>query len=50
MAILLKTTKQIEAQIDLFLDIVSDSALLFQLGMDDYLNERNELFEVVAVS
>jgi len=45
MALLLKTTKQIEAQLDQFLDIVSDAAMLFQLGMEDYLLERNAQFE-----
>ena len=45
MAILLKTTKLIEAQIDQFLDILSDSALLYYKGIEDYLQERFEQFE-----
>ncbi len=45
MAILLKTTKVIEAQIDQFLDILSDAALLYMKAMEDYLSERFEQFE-----
>jgi uncharacterized protein len=45
MAILLKTTKVIEAQLDQFLDILSDTALLYQKGIEDYLAERFEQFE-----
>lgn len=45
MAQLLKTTKFIEAQIDAFLDIVSDSATLFQLAMEDYILGRIDQFE-----
>ncbi len=45
MPLLLKTTKFIETQIDQFLDVVSDAALLFQLGMDDYLQDRVSQFE-----
>ena len=45
MAILLKTTKVIEAQLDQFLDILSDTALFYQKGIEDYLNERFEQFE-----
>lgn len=45
MALLLKTTKFIETQIDQFLDVVSDAALLFQLGMEDYLQNRVNQFE-----
>ncbi len=45
MALVLKTTKFVESQIDTFLDVVSDSALLFQLGMEDYLAERIPQFE-----
>ncbi|HOH46753.1 MAG TPA: DUF47 family protein [Candidatus Cloacimonadota bacterium] len=45
MALLLKTTKFIESQIDAFLDIVSDSATLFQLAVEDYLLDRHEQFE-----
>jgi hypothetical protein len=45
MALLLKTTRFVESQIDTFLDVVSDSALLFQLGMEDYLHSRSAQFE-----
>lgn len=45
MALVLKTTKFVESQIDTFLDVVSDSALLFQLGVEDYLQGRFEQFE-----
>ena len=45
MALVLKTTKFVESQIDSFLDVVSDSALLFQLGVEDYLLGRYEQFE-----
>jgi predicted phosphate transport protein (TIGR00153 family) len=45
MAILLKTTKVIEAQLDQFLDILSDTALLYRKGIEDYLAERFEQFE-----
>jgi predicted phosphate transport protein (TIGR00153 family) len=45
MALVLKTTKFVESQIDTFLDVVSDSALLFQLGVEDYLLGRTAQFE-----
>jgi len=45
MPLILKTTRFVETQIDLFLDVVSDAAILFQLAMDDYLKERNDQFE-----
>ncbi len=45
MALILKTTRFIESQIDNFLDIVSDSATTFQLAVEDYLNGRTEQFE-----
>lgn len=45
MALVLKTTKFVESQIDTFLDVVSDSALLFQLGVEDYLQGREAQFE-----
>ncbi len=45
MALLLKTTRFVESQIDTFLDIVSDSATTFQLAMDDFLQGRLEEFE-----
>lgn len=42
---LLKTTRFVGAQIDNFLDLVSNSATLFQLGMEDYLQGRISQFE-----
>ncbi|MDI3503899.1 MAG: uncharacterized protein PWP64_835 [Candidatus Cloacimonadota bacterium] len=45
MALLLKTTRFVESQIDTFLDMVSDSATTFQLAIEDYLGERYEQFE-----
>jgi uncharacterized protein len=45
MAIILKTTKLIEAQLDQFLDILSDTAMLYLKGIEDYLHERNDQFE-----
>jgi hypothetical protein len=45
MAILLKTTKVIEAQLDQFLDILSDTAMLYLKGVEDYLYDRYEQFE-----
>ena len=44
MAILLKTTKVIESQIDQFLDILSDTALTYQKGIEDYLAARFDQF------
>ena len=45
MALLLKTTRFVESQIDTFLDIVSDAATTFQLAVEDYLLGRIEQFE-----
>ncbi len=45
MAILLKTTKDIEAQLDQFLNILSDTAMLYRKAIEDYLSERFEQFE-----
>ncbi len=45
LAIILKTTRFIETQIDAFLDIVSDSATTFELAIEDYLNHRIDQFE-----
>lgn len=45
MALLMKTTKFVESQIDTFLDVVSDSGTLFQLGVEDYLQGRIDQFE-----
>lgn len=44
MPIILKTTKIIEAQLDQFLDILSDTAMLYLKGIEDYLNGRIEQF------
>ena len=45
MALLLKTTRFVESQIDNFLDMVSDSATTFQLAIQDYLAGRVDQFE-----
>jgi len=45
MALLLKTTRFVESQIDTFLDIVSDSATTFQLAVEDYLKGRIDQFD-----
>ncbi len=45
MALLLKTTKFVESQIDSFLDVVSDAAMTFQTAIEDYINGRIEQFE-----
>lgn len=45
MALLLKTTRFVESQIDTFLDVVSDSATTFQLAVEDYLNGRIDQFD-----
>ena len=45
MAVILKTTKLIEAQLDQFLDIMGDTAMVYHLGIEDYLKERNSQFE-----
>jgi uncharacterized protein Yka (UPF0111/DUF47 family) len=45
MALLLKTTRFVESQIDTYLDIVSDSATTFQLAQEDYLAGRIPQFE-----
>ncbi len=45
MPIILKTTKVIEAQLDQFLDIVGDTAMLYLRGIEDYLQDRMEQFE-----
>lgn len=42
---LLKNTRFVGAQIDTFLDLVSDSAMLMQLAVEDYLFGRLEQFE-----
>lgn len=45
MPIILKTTKVIEAQLDQFLDIVGDTAMLYLRGIEDYLQDRMEQFD-----
>lgn len=45
MPMLLKKTRFVGSQIDTFLDVVGDSAMLLQLGMEDYLYRRIEQFE-----
>ena len=45
MAILFRTTKELEAQIDEFLDAVSESALVFKLGIKNYLQSESNIFE-----
>lgn len=45
MALILKTTRFVESQIDTFLDVVSDSATTFQLAIEDYLMDRQSQFE-----
>jgi len=44
MAILFKTTKQLESQIDEFLDAVGEGALVFRYGVDDFLNGGQKNF------
>lgn len=44
MAILFKTTKELESQIDEFLDSVSRGALVFDQGVKNYLEDDNESF------
>ena len=41
MAILFKTTRELESQIDEFLDSVSEGAIIFRSGLKDYI-ENNE--------
>ncbi len=45
MPILFKHTKDLEVQLDRFLDSVSDGALVFQRGIDAYLSGDHEGFE-----
>jgi predicted phosphate transport protein (TIGR00153 family) len=44
MAILFKTTKELEAQIDEYLDSVSQGALVFKQGVKNYLENDKENF------
>ncbi len=45
MAILFKTTKQLESQIDEFLDAVGEGALVFRHGVDNYLSGDQKSFK-----
>ena len=45
MPILLKQIKELTAQIDDFLDAVSEGVLVFQSGVNDYLSGNHEQFE-----
>jgi predicted phosphate transport protein (TIGR00153 family) len=45
MSIFFKKTRELEAEIDLYLDIIVQGALQFQKGIEYYLNDRNEDFE-----
>jgi hypothetical protein len=45
MSILFKETKELTSQIDDFLDAVSEGALVFQQGVEDYLSGDQERFE-----
>ena len=45
MAILFKTTKQLESQIDDFLDAVGEGALVFRHGVGDYLDGNIKSFK-----
>ena len=45
MAILLKTSKMIEMQIDDFLNIISEAGILFKKGLENYLNDNTAEFE-----
>jgi predicted phosphate transport protein (TIGR00153 family) len=44
MAILFKTTRELEMQIDQFLDAVNQGALVFRMGVTDYLKKDSENF------
>ena len=45
MAILFKTSKMIEMQIDDFLNIISEAGILFKKGLENYLNDNTSEFE-----
>ncbi|MBW6515701.1 MAG: DUF47 family protein [Candidatus Cloacimonetes bacterium] len=45
MAMMLKISKVIENQIDEFLDLVSESGLIFKKAIDNYLKDNTEEFE-----
>ena len=44
MAILFKSTKNLEGQVDEYLDTVSQGLLIFKEGVKDYLNKNEESF------
>ena len=44
MAILFKTSKMIEMQIDDFLNIISEAGILFKKGLENYLNDNTSEF------
>ena len=44
MAILFRATKKLEAQIDDFLDTINEGALVFKLGVKDYLDKNQTEF------
>ncbi len=45
MAILFKTSKMIEMQIDDFLNIISEAGILFKKGLENYLKDNTNEFE-----
>ena len=45
MAILFKTSKMIEMQIDDFLNFISEASILFKKGLENYLNDNTSEFE-----
>ncbi len=45
MSFLFRRTRALEAQIDQFLDTVSEGCLVFEQGVDDYLRGDREEFE-----
>ena len=42
MAILFRATKKLEAQIDEFLDTINEAALVFKLGVKNYLEKNTD--------
>ena len=45
MTLLFRRTRALEAQIDQFLDAVSEGCLVFEQGVDDYLRGDQASFE-----
>ena len=45
MGIFFKKTRDLENEIDLFLDMIVNGSLQFQKGIEDYLHDRKEEFE-----